>query len=328
MALALHVSAEGRDSETLTLDQPRIVIGRGGHADVRLPSRRVSEQHAVLRVEGSDVSVTDDTSTNGTRVNGVVIPRGRRKVLRDGDELGLGDFTVRVQFVSALADPPERTASLARKLLRDALRSLGGEAAPPYLELRSGKTAGLRWDLPKDGTHLVLGRGERCDVLLDDRDCSREHAEAMRDGEGVLLRDLGSKNGIVMGGRSLTERRLRSGDEFMLGRSTLRLVDPTEELLRGFDGGDDEPAPAPPPRPSAPPRTSTPPPAAEPDAVTRTTPAMEPAVVPAAAVAAVAAAPPERALARSRGDGDYLVLALSVLILVVSVAALVVVLKS
>lgn len=312
MALTFLVTVPGSDPQTITLDQPRVVIGRGAHVDVRLPSRAVSDQHAMVRVDGPDVSIIDEGSTNGTRVNGVAIARGRRKFLRDGDEIGVGDYAIKVSFVIALADPPERTATLARRLLKDSLRSLGGDSAPPYLELRSGKTAGRRWEIPAAGSRLTLGRAEGCEVLLDDRDCSRQHAEVERDAEGFLLRDLGSKNGIVVGGRSLTEKRLKNGDEFTIGKSTLRFVDPTEELLRGFESGADEAAPPPPPRPSMPPPTpSIPPPPAE----------------PAVALAAAPSAPDAKALRERKGDADWIVLALAVVILVVSVAALVIVLK-
>lgn len=310
MALSLHVSVPGSDPQTITLDQPRVVIGRGAHVDLRLPSRAVSEQHALIRVEGPDVSIVDEGSTNGTRVNGVALVRGRRKFLRDGDEIGVGDYAVRVAFVTALADPPERTATLARRLLKDSLRALGGDSAPSYLELLTGKQGTRRWDVPAVGGRLVLGRAEGCDVLLDDRDCSREHAELSRDAEGLVVRDLGSKNGIVVGGRALTERRLKHADEFTIGRSTLRLVDPAEELLRSFETGQDEPAPPPPPRPSLPPPVP-----ATAEEETATTPAV-----------VVAEAPKPPAPPR-KGDADWIVLALSVVILVVSVVALVLVLK-
>lgn len=312
MALTLHVSVPGSDTQTITLDQPRVVIGRGAHADVRLPSRAVSDQHALIRVDGPDVSIVDETSTNGTRVNGVAIARGRRKLLSDGDELGVADYTIKVAFVIALADPPERTATLARRLLKDSLRSLGGESAPSYLELLTGKQAGRRWDVPPAGSRLTLGRAETCEVMLDDRDASRQHAEVERDAEGIVVRDLGSKNGIVVAGRALTERRLKNGDEFTVGRSTLRLVDPAEELLRSFESGPDEPAPPPPP----PPPPSLPPPVpSTPDEETATTPAV------------VVAEPPKPPAPPRRGDADWIVLALSVVILVVSVVALVLVLK-
>ncbi len=311
MALTLLVSVPGSDPQTITLDQPRVVIGRGAHADVRIPSRAVSDQHAMIRVDGPDVSIIDEGSTNGTRVNGVAIPRGRRKFLHDGDEIGVADYDIKVAFVIALADPPERTATLARRLLKDSLRSLGGETAPTYLELRTGKQSGCRWDVPPAGERLTLGRAEGCDVLLDDRDCSRQHAEVERDADGVIVRDLGSKNGIVVGGRALTERRLKNGDEFTIGRSTLRLVDPGEELLRSFESGADEVAAPPPPRPSLPPPVPA-------------TPEEETATTPAAVVVVEAPKPPAPP---RRGDADWIVLALSVVILVVSVVALVLVLK-
>jgi S-DNA-T family DNA segregation ATPase FtsK/SpoIIIE len=210
--------------------------------------------------------------------------------------------------VTALADPPERTATLARRLLKDSLRALGGDSAPTYLELRTGKQAGKRWEIPAAGARLTLGRAEGCEVLLDDRDCSRQHAEVERDGDGVALRDLGSKNAIAIGGRTVTEKRLKHGDEFTIGKSTLRYVEPSEELLRSFDSGADETVPPPPPRPSLPP-PSLPPPPPEP-------------------TAAVVTAPDATALTARRGDADWIVLALAVVILVVSVAALVIVLKS
>lgn len=314
MALTFLVTVPGSDPQTITLDQPRVVIGRGAHVDVRLPSRTVSEQHALLRVDGPDVSIVDEGSTNGTRVNGAPIARGRRKFLHDGDEVGVGDFAIKVSFVIALADPPERTATLARRLLKDSLRSLGGDSAPPYLELRSGKTAGRRWEIPPAGSRLTLGRAEGCEVLLDDRDCSRQHAEVERDAEGFVLRDLGSRNGIVVSGRSLTEKRLKNGDEFTIGKSTLRFVEPGEELLRSFDSGADE---------TAPPRASLPP---------APTPSIPPPPATVAAEVALAAAPAApaidpKALKERKGDADWIVLALAAVILVVSVVALVIVLK-
>ncbi len=314
MALTFVITVSGSEPQTITLDQPRVVLGRGSHADVRLPSRAVSELHALVRVDGPDVAIVDEGSTNGTRVNGVAIARGRRKLLLDGDEIGVGDYAVRVTFVTALADPPEHTATLARRLLKDSLHSLGGDSAPAYLELRTGKEAGRRWEIPPAGARLTLGRAEGCEVLLEDRDCSRQHAEVERDSEGVAVRDLGSKNAIVVSGRAVSERRLKNGDEFTLGKSTLRFVEPSEELLRSFDYGQDDVATPPPPRPSMPPPRPSMPPPPTPEEETAT-------------AAAVLAATAPTVLAARRGDADWIVLALAMIILVVSVVALVIVLK-
>jgi pSer/pThr/pTyr-binding forkhead associated (FHA) protein len=324
VAVTLVVSMVGREPQTITLDLPRVVIGRGAHADVRLPARSVSELHAVLHKNGNELSILDELSSNGTRVNGAALPRGRRKVLQDGDVIAIAPYSLRVAQVVGLPDPPERTASLARRLLHDALTSSGGEAAPPRLVLLTGKQAGTAWVLPPAPGRVVIGRDAGCDVCLDERDCSRQHAELLRDPEGCTLRDLSSKNGLVLGGRAVSERRLRHGDEVTIGRTTLRYHDPVEELLRGLEAGADEAPPEPPPEPPAPAVASAPPP-----------PAPEPAAAPPGDALAAASTPPEAALAApattsvrpasaaSRGNFDWIVVVLAVIVLVVSVGALV-----
>lgn len=325
--------------QILTFDQPRVVIGRGAHADVRLPSRAVSDNHAVIRIEAGEVSITDEGSTNGTTVNGQPLVRGRKKLLRGGDRIGVPGFEIVVSQSVAPSDPPERTAAVARKLLSDALAAVGGEAAPPEIQLLTGRRAGQKWRLLPPPSRMVLGRGEGCDVVLDDVDCSRQHAELVRDREGVVvLRDLGSKNGIFVSGRRLTERRLRDGDEFQLGRSVLRYSDPAESLLRALEGGADEPAPC----------QSRPESAALPDAP----PSMETALpeegnastaepVPAEPVPAEPAptkaepAPPaspevtrpRAAAPRPARTADWIVIALALVILGISIAALYFVLR-
>lgn len=327
MAITLVISSQGNPSETITLDQPRVVIGRGAHADVRLPSRAVSDLHAVLKVEVGEVVLIDEGSTNGTRVNGVAIPRGRRKSLRSGDVLQVASYEIKIELAPAMPDPPERTGSLARKLLLDALAQVGGETAPPRLTLTTGRKAGVVWVFPAAPSRFVLGRADGCEVLLDDPDCSRQHAELTRDSEGVTARDLGSKNGFFIADRRVTERRMRHGDELTIGRTTLRFEDPTEELLRSLEQGPDEPAPTPPP-PAPPP----PPPEPEAPPAVVSTPPAETSSPPAtnSAPPAVKSNPgATRPLARKRSASiDWIVVALAVVILAVSVAALWLVLRS
>ena len=314
MAVTLVVSMVGSEPQTITLDLPRIVIGRGAHADVRLPARSVSELHAVLHKSGNELSILDELSSNGTRVNGASLPRGRRKSLQDGDVIAIAPYSLRVEQVVARPDPPERTASLARRLLHDALSTSGGEAAPPRLVLLTGKQAGHAWLLPPAPSRLVIGRDAGCEVCLDERDCSRQHAEVLRDGDGTTVRDLSSKNGLVLAGRAVHERRLRHGDELTIGRTTLRYHDPVEELLRALESGADEAPPPPPPEPPAPP---PPPEASAPPA-----PA-EVSAAPSAPEAAPAAASVKPAALASRGNFDWIVVVLAVIVLVISAGALV-----
>ncbi|MEI8255777.1 MAG: FHA domain-containing protein [Deltaproteobacteria bacterium] len=318
-------------AQTLTLDQPRIVIGRGAHADVRLPSRAVSDTHAQIRLEAGQLSVLDDGSTNGTTVNGQPVVRGRKKSLRSGDRVGVPGFEIVVESSSTGADPPERTMTVARRFLAQALALGGREADPPALTLVTGRRAGLRWVLPNSGVKMTAGRGELCEVVLDDADCSREHAAFERDDSGVTVRDLASKNGVHVAGRSVQERRLRHGDEVQLGRSVLAFSDPSELLLRALETGPDGPPTAPPltlPAPAPVPAVAPieqQGPAAHVERNALTIPPPSPASAsPSGAALASAQAPASVAPSRKRGGhaADWIVVLLAVVILGVSAAAL------
>jgi DNA-binding NtrC family response regulator len=69
---------------------------------------------------------------------------------------------------------------------------------------------------------LVLGSGEGCAVTIDDPTVSRRHAEIVRTPGGIVLRDLGSRNGTLVGRVAVKEAVLASGVEIRLGTTTLR----------------------------------------------------------------------------------------------------------
>lgn len=75
---------------------------------------------------------------------------------------------------------------------------------------------------------VTLGRGYLNDIILADPHVSARHAEIVHDGEGWLLADIGSDNPIQHGGAALKDRRLRlkSGDEFTIGRTPVAVFDP------------------------------------------------------------------------------------------------------
>ena len=68
----------------------------------------------------------------------------------------------------------------------------------PYFIAQSGPLQGERWLL--QGDRLLIGRGEECDVVVPDRQISRQHARIFRTPQGVLVEDLGSKNGTHLNG--------------------------------------------------------------------------------------------------------------------------------
>ena len=67
------------------------------------------------------------------------------------------------------------------------------------------------------GDQLVIGRSRDCDLVIDDPNISRRHAEVRRSGEGWTVADLGSTNGVKVNGRRVESAALTPGDELTLG---------------------------------------------------------------------------------------------------------------
>ena len=64
----------------------------------------------------------------------------------------------------------------------------------------------------------MLGRSRDADVVLEDPNVSRRHAEVRPSGGSWIVRDLGSTNGVKVNGRRIKARsRCAPGDTIELG---------------------------------------------------------------------------------------------------------------
>lgn len=73
------------------------------------------------------------------------------------------------------------------------------------------------------GRRVSLGSAASADIRLADRTVSARHCELGRDEHGVHVVDLGSKNGVFVGGARVPRARLDSTASFVIGRSTVTL---------------------------------------------------------------------------------------------------------
>ena len=76
---------------------------------------------------------------------------------------------------------------------------------------------------------LLVGRHPECDVRLDSPKVSRRHCCVAIAYDRVLIRDLGSRNGVRVNGRLLEEATLHSGDELAIGPILFRLEEESEQ---------------------------------------------------------------------------------------------------
>lgn len=70
----------------------------------------------------------------------------------------------------------------------------------------------------------VVGRGDRCQIVIDDPLISRRHACFVVDAQSVMLKDLGSMNGVLVNGMKVDGTCvLAPGDRITLGRAVAEL---------------------------------------------------------------------------------------------------------
>src|SRR6185436_1425062 len=209
MAVTLVVrSGENRSPPRITLDAPRIVVGRGDGCEVRLPDPSVSHRHASIRQRGAEYIVLDEGSTNGTFVGPVRLAPQAPRVVRSGELVRIGRIWLEltVESVPPTDDAQLATREIALSLVSSALAAQG-EAAAAKVIVKTGPDAGQELGLAELGRAYVIGRGQGLDLTLTDVDASRRHVEVGRRGASLWVKDLGSKNGALLAGNPLPRNK-------------------------------------------------------------------------------------------------------------------------
>jgi len=107
MRLTLKLmSINGRPADThveQSFESFPVVIGRAASCDFRLndPSKYISSTHAVIMLERGQFSI-EDSSSNGTYINGSTEPVGRGKSvpLSSGASLTIGDYSLSIEIMN------------------------------------------------------------------------------------------------------------------------------------------------------------------------------------------------------------------------------------
>jgi pSer/pThr/pTyr-binding forkhead associated (FHA) protein len=202
--------------ERFTVDAERVSIGRLSECDLELNQPNVSRQHAAIKRAGGRIFIVDNRSGNGTFVNGKRITRVE---LQDGDEVRIGDHTMRVEWRAVPAPAP-------------IISELPTDERPTRRELIShflieDRTGPVRY-LEFAGSSLTIGRGEKCKLVLDDEELSRLHATIRLRKDSFEIKDAGSANGTYLNGALVSEAELQPGDRLEMGRLEL-----TAQIISG-----------------------------------------------------------------------------------------------
>jgi predicted Zn finger-like uncharacterized protein len=89
------------------------------------------------------------------------------------------------------------------------------------LAVLQGKASGQIFQIHKVRT--TMGRAD-CDIVLDDPECSRQHASLEILGSRVVVTDLDSTNGTFVQGERVQKAELENHNEFRVGEHVLMLI--------------------------------------------------------------------------------------------------------
>jgi ABC-type multidrug transport system ATPase subunit/pSer/pThr/pTyr-binding forkhead associated (FHA) protein len=213
-------------------------------------SATVSRNHARIEKQDSQFVLFDNGSFNGTLVNDQRI--AAPTPIYDGDKIQLGMGGPILTFI-APGFPPPSGASLtgqravsqqfpdahAAKILAtqgqpqssDSPKTIVFKAPTGDIQQPSPGTQPVQpqllMQLSFDGKNeLKIGRSPENEIRLDGLQISNRHARLTKSGMGVVIEDLGSTNGVYLGGRRITgKQNISANDMVQIGSFVLK-VDP------------------------------------------------------------------------------------------------------
>jgi hypothetical protein len=142
---------------------------------------------------------------------------------RTDERLSLGEFGIQAHLIQPpdeeLGEQEPQPADYGHTMVysptAEARRMVEAPSAGRAMLVGGGKRTVL------SGNRLVIGRSRDCELVLDDPNVSRRHAELRRQEGAWIVADLGSTNGVKVNGRRVEHAVLKPGDEITLGLSRL-----------------------------------------------------------------------------------------------------------
>lgn len=71
---------------------------------------------------------------------------------------------------------------------------------------------------------FLIGRGSKCDQIIQHRSVSREHAVITRERTGWFIEDLNSANGTWLDGDQISKHKISGGEEFTISSHVLQVT--------------------------------------------------------------------------------------------------------
>ncbi len=209
-------------------------FGRAAGNDVQLLENGVSGIHAKIYGRDGAFFIEDMQSVNGVYINGQRIPANVPYQLKDQEVINILNYTITFRTgLSTLRPAPQRpdadidsTYQIEQDMVKQFLSD--PEQESPHIQIIEGVRAGTVFEI-KEYEDFLIGRGRNCHLNLADDATSREHCLLRRDWTGVTIKDLNSRNGVLINGVRIKpnlEVSLKHGDQITIGLHTMIFKDP------------------------------------------------------------------------------------------------------
>ncbi len=198
MALLVRIAeGVGGEEQVLSFDHTPIRLGRNSGNEIVLNKPFVSQWHAQIDCYGTDITVTDLGSTNGTSLNGQrLAAQSPTRLSSPNDVMQIGTLRISFSFSEAYEPAPAPPPAFAhpspsgshRVALR--VRVLDGSGDPE--RVRTFESSPVR-----------VGRNKLNELVFEQPFVSQWHALLRFQGSEIVVMDLGSTNGTVVNGQRL-----------------------------------------------------------------------------------------------------------------------------
>ena len=210
----LAITSGQATGSTYQLSEGVNVIGRQVQDGFSIDDQYISRRHAMIRVNGGDLSIYDVGSTGGTKLNGTEI--GGAVVNHDA-VIKIGQTELKLISVDNPRQFADATMS-GRTMVDRSGEKVGA------LVVVSGADAGKSYLLCQGENSI--GRQSGSEITINDDTVSREHAVLRCQDGRVILHDVGSASGTLLNGQRIGGISIKQGDVVSVGRTELTVMAP------------------------------------------------------------------------------------------------------